>query len=361
MRCLPNSSCRAARSCCISPAELGALQLSAGASRYPWAMRRSLVVVDTGDVPGFPGGVTYRFRNVTLACTAGLTHPLPPGGTPPRPGLKARLVLLALAASSSSKAALLATLCALTVSAAWWMRARRRPRQRELAQLHGALNHLKLVPCMHGAVSASACAMQGNGAGGNGPLPLLPCTLCPALQLWWLVQVSCQRLLPPGHEVWRWKHASAGVSACTALLMQPAGLPAARVPCPDRMASSLHKPIPVCMHMRKPSPAHLASLLPVPAGTFGEVWHGRMAASGREVAVKVLQFPASERRRVARVVRECRISARCRHPNIVAAHTHFTIAVRRKLVPAAERGQQRASGSRCVAGRLIDWASVCQA
>lgn len=67
-------------------------------------------------------------------------------------------------------------------------------------------------------------------------------------------------------------------------------------------------------------------------GTFGQVYCAQY--KGMVVAVKVLQFPAAERSKARRVMRECQISASCCHPNIVAHITFFTITVRRRLMEA---------------------------
>ncbi|PRW58290.1 Mitogen-activated kinase kinase kinase 13-A [Chlorella sorokiniana] len=78
-------------------------------------------------------------------------------------------------------------------------------------------------------------------------------------------------------------------------------------------------------------------------GTFGEVYRGTLMRTGEVVAVKILQFPASEHKQARRVIRECRIAASTSHPNCVATHSHFTISVRRRLVHTHDAS--RSSGS----------------
>lgn len=56
-----------------------------------------------------------------------------------------------------------------------------------------------------------------------------------------------------------------------------------------------------------------------------------MQGSRRAVAVKVLTFPASEHKRVRRVIRECQLSSAAQHPNVVASYSHFTSRVRQVL------------------------------
>jgi serine/threonine protein kinase len=55
-------------------------------------------------------------------------------------------------------------------------------------------------------------------------------------------------------------------------------------------------------------------------GGGGVLWRARDVTLDREVAVKVIQVPASESAEVASFLREARIAARLNHPNTVAVH-----------------------------------------
>ncbi|MEZ6081734.1 MAG: protein kinase [Pirellulaceae bacterium] len=52
-------------------------------------------------------------------------------------------------------------------------------------------------------------------------------------------------------------------------------------------------------------------------GGFGEVWEATDTHLGRQVAIKLPLFPASEKKKIARFLTEGRAAAQLRHPNIV--------------------------------------------
>ncbi len=55
-------------------------------------------------------------------------------------------------------------------------------------------------------------------------------------------------------------------------------------------------------------------------GGFGEVWHAKDLHLGRQVAIKLPLFPASEQKKIARFLTEGRAAAQLRHPNIVGVY-----------------------------------------
>jgi hypothetical protein len=64
----------------------------------------------------------------------------------------------------------------------------------------------------------------------------------------------------------------------------------------------------------------LEILEPIGQGGFGHVYRAQDPALGREVALKVVAVPSDEPAKVADILREGRMLARVRHPNVVTVH-----------------------------------------